>query len=503
MRGIMIQGTSSDAGKSLITTAFCRLFALEEMKVTPFKSQNMSNNSYVTMDGKEIGRAQGVQAEAAMTEASVWMNPILLKPRSDLQSEVVLFGKSAETFSGRDYREKFYEKGLEAIQSSLGHLDKAYEMVIIEGAGSPAEINLNDRELVNMKVAELADVPVILVADIERGGVFANIVGTLELLTPMERKRVQGLIINKFRGDPALFEDGVKWLEEKTGIPVLGVLPYIDNHRIDSEDSLSIKQQNYEKRSGAIDIAVIDVSYLSNYSDIEPFAYEEDVTIRFVKDSSEFGNPDAVIIPDTQNTLHEMNAIRERKLAQQIISFVKAGGYITGICSGFQIMGTEIIDQTETDAEKGIESKQIKGMNLISARTFLNVEKDTNRVRGEYHSHTKLKRGKPIEGYEIHSGKTELLKEGTSFLELESGRSEGYYGHNGKIIGTYVHHLFHHDEWRNTWLNAIRSFKGLSAKEEISTEKLKDERFDRLALTMKDHLNWEKIKAITYGWKRK
>ncbi|WP_338061899.1 cobyric acid synthase [Virgibacillus indicus] len=446
MRGIMIQGTSSDAGKSLITTALCRMFALEEMKVTPFKSQNMSNNSYVTVDGKEIGRAQGIQAEAAMIEASVWMNPILLKPRSDLQSEVVLFGKSVKMLSGRDYRETYYEKGLEAIQSSLAYLDKEYDLVIIEGAGSPAEINLNDRELVNMKVAELADVPVILVADIERGGVFANIVGTLELLSSKERKRVQGLIINKFRGDVALFQDGVKWLEEKTGIPVFGVLPYIDNHGIDGEDSLSIKN-HYGKRSGAIDIAVIDVSYLLNYSDIEPFAYEEDVSIRFVKDSSEFGNPDAVIIPDTQNTLCEMNAIREKKLEQEIINFVKTGGYIVGISSGFQILGTEIIDQTQTDAEKGIQAEQSKGMNLISARTFLNLEKNTTRVKGKYHSHTKLKRRKPIEGFEIHSGKTEVLEEAGSFLELDSGRSEGYYGHNGKIIGTYVHHLFHHDEW--------------------------------------------------------
>lgn len=221
MKGVMIQGTSSDVGKSLIATALCRILANKGIKVAPFKSQNMSNNSYVTMDGKEIGRAQGIQAEAAKVEATVWMNPILLKPRSDSQSEVVLLGEATTTLSGRDYREQFYQKGIRVIQKSLEYLHSHYEMVIMEGAGSPVEINLKDRELVNMKVAELADIPVILVADIDRGGVFASIIGTLALFSEQERRRVKGIIINKFRGDQSLFEDGVRWLEEKTGIPVL------------------------------------------------------------------------------------------------------------------------------------------------------------------------------------------------------------------------------------------------------------------------------------------
>ncbi|WP_082918246.1 cobyric acid synthase [Oceanobacillus sp. Castelsardo] len=243
MKGIMIQGTASDVGKSLITTALCRLFVQEGLKVTPFKSQNMSNYSYSLKDGKEIGLAQGVQAEAAKTDASIWMNPILLKPNSDTRSEIVLLGETVETLSGKDYRNQFYEKGLEAIQTSLTHLQKEFDVVMIEGAGSPVEINLNDRELVNMKIAQLADVPVLLVTDIERGGVFANIVGTLELLSPDDRKRIQGVIINKFRGDISLFEDGVRWLEERTGVPVLGVVPYIKDHGIPVEDSLSTSSQ--------------------------------------------------------------------------------------------------------------------------------------------------------------------------------------------------------------------------------------------------------------------
>ncbi|KAB2328601.1 cobyric acid synthase [Cytobacillus depressus] len=239
MKGIMIQGTASDVGKSLITTALCRAFANEGFKVAPFKSQNMCNFSYITHNGKEIGRSQGIQAEAAKTSANEWMNPILLKPRPNQLSEVVLLGKSLETIPGKNYRELFYEKGIQTIETALENLAEDYDLLIMEGAGSPVEINLKDKELVNMKVAEMADVPVLLVADIERGGVFASIVGTLELLTAAERARVKGLIINKFRGDHHLFKDGVKWLEEKTGIPVLGVLPYVENHMIAEEDSLS------------------------------------------------------------------------------------------------------------------------------------------------------------------------------------------------------------------------------------------------------------------------
>ncbi|MFO1446498.1 cobyric acid synthase [Bacillus sp. Bva_UNVM-123] len=241
MNGIMIQGTGSDVGKSLIATALCRAFANEGYKVAPFKSQNMCNFSYITHDGKEIGRAQGLQAEAAKTMASKWMNPILLKPRRNQRSEVVLLGEVAETISGVNYRDLFYEKGLQTIKTALQKLYEDYELLILEGAGSPVEINLKDKELVNMKVAKMADVPVIIVADIERGGVFASIVGTLELLTKEERNRVKGLIINKFRGDEKLFADGVSWIEERTNLPVLGVLPYIENHMISEEDSLSVR----------------------------------------------------------------------------------------------------------------------------------------------------------------------------------------------------------------------------------------------------------------------
>ena len=251
MRGIMIQGTASDVGKSLILTALCRLLANEGYHVAPFKSQNMSNNTYMTKDGKEISKAQALQAEAAKTDATVWMNPIVLKPKTDLQAEVIMLGESIDFLSGRAYRESFYDCGIGVIKESLSVLSKQFDLVMMEGAGSPVEVNLKDKELVNMKVAELADVPVLLVADIDRGGVFASIVGTLALLTEAEKKRVKGIIVNKFRGDLSLFTDGVKWIEEKVGIPVLGVVPYIE-HQLEAEDSLSEKNRPLQqlKRKG-------------------------------------------------------------------------------------------------------------------------------------------------------------------------------------------------------------------------------------------------------------
>lgn len=495
MKGIMIQGTSSDVGKSLITTALCRLFANEGVKVTPFKSQNMSNNSYVTIDGKEIGRAQGIQAEAAKTEAVVWMSPILLKPQSNMQSEVVLLGKKVETLSGKAYRDTFYEKGLEVIESSMAYLKERFDMVVIEGAGSPAEINLKDRELVNMKVAEIADVPVILVADIDRGGVFATIIGTLQLLTPQERNRVQGLMINKFRGDRTLIEDGVRWLEEKTGIPVLGVIPFIEDHRIDGEDSLQVKSHTMPSGKAIIDIAVIHHPFIANYNDVEPFYDEADVQVRLVQEPSQFGRPDAVIIPSTTSILDALHRLQASQLADRIIEFVKNGGFLVGIAGGFQMMGTEIVAGLHT----GSSEISVKGLSIISAKTVCYEDRETTRVKGHFHPNTQLTYDWPMEGFQIDAGETEIFEKGSFFLELENGKHEGYYSPNGKVIGTYIHHLFHHAEWRNVWLNQIRKQKQLPIKEVAN---LADDKYDQLAVHMKKHLDWTKIKEIVRTWHR-
>lgn len=501
MKGVMIQGTSSDVGKSLIVTALCRILANEGVLVAPFKSQNMSNNSYVTKDGKEIGRAQGIQAEAAKVEPTVWMNPILLKPRSNQDSEIVYLGKAIKTLSGIGYRETFYEQGLEVIGKSLIELEKQFEVIVIEGAGSPVEINLKDRELVNMKVAELADVPVVLVADIDRGGVFASIVGTLELLEPEERQRVAGIIINKFRGDFTLFETGVQWIEEKTGIPVIGVLPYIETHMIDGEDSLSLENQFSARKKGNIDIAVIHLPFISNYSDFEPFLYEEDVSLRWVKNKTEFGNPDAVIIPGTKSTINDLNSLKDKQLDELIKEHVKKGGYIVGICGGYQILGEELLDEAGSDT--GIRNKLVKGLGCIPGQTIFYGEKETKRVTGEFHKDTGMQVKEKLEGYEIHLGKTIIKENGYAFLTLDDGKEEGYFSNNGQMIGTYLHHLFHNDAWRNQWLNLIRKSKGFPSQEPIYISKYKDKRYDELAKQVKGCLKWDLLNNMINQWSTK
>ena len=489
MNGIMIQGTASDVGKSLIVTAFCRLLSNEGYAVAPFKSQNMSNNSYVTIEGKEIGRAQGAQAEAARTEASVWMNPILLKPRSDQHAEVIQFGTSYRTLSGKDYRKSYYEMGLESIQLALDHLEEAFDVIVMEGAGSPVEVNLKDRELVNMKVAEMADVSVILVADIDRGGVFASIVGTLELLEPSERKRVKGLIINKFRGDPELFEDGITWLEERTGIPIVGVLPYVQ-HQVEGEDSLSITDR-FSSKKGTLDIAAIQLPYLSNYSDMEPFN-EEDVTIRWVQHARDLGDPDAIIIPGTKSTISDLTWLKERGFADLLPDFVARGGSVVGICGGYQILTNQLIDEYGSDT--GEPGTTVAGLGLIPATTSFHEEKKTIRVTGTLHPATRSEI--QIDGYEIHLGETLFDHPAEKpFLQLND-RPEGYYGENGRVIGTYLHHLFHNDDWRTVWLNELRTRKGLPHQEKVDRMKMKEKTYDDLAAQLKPHLKWELIKNL-------
>jgi adenosylcobyric acid synthase len=501
MKGIMIQGTSSDAGKSFITTVFCRLLANEGIKVAPFKSQNMSNNSYITVDGYEIGRAQGIQAEAANTEASPWMNPILLKPTSDQSSEIVLFGKSIQTLSGMSYREQFYDKGLEAIKLGLSKLAEDYDVVVIEGAGSPVEVNLKDRELVNMKVAELADVPVILVSDIERGGIFASIVGTLELLTPSERNRVKGILINKFRGDSRLFQDGVAWLEERTGIPVLGVIPYVDNHMIESEDSLSLMARFGHVKGKDLDIAVIKFPYISNYTDLEPFLAEDDVSIRWIQRGDSLGNPDAVIIPGTKSTIHDLRFVKESGLASEIRHYFQNGGRIVGICGGFQMLCEEMIDPYGTDT--GIPDSVEYGLSLIPAKTIFAAEKKTVRSKGSLLNSIDSS-AMAVEGYEIHLGNTVMKqgKEQQPLLRLDNGEFEGHCSDGGRLIGTYIHDLFHNDGWRTFWLNLIRKQKQRPLRQVSSFNEQRKFRFDTAVKSVLPFIQWEKIKGIIGDWSK-
>ncbi|WP_100330349.1 cobyric acid synthase [Bacillus xiapuensis] len=494
MRGVMFQGTASDVGKSLIATAFCRLLVQKGFKPAPFKSQNVSNNSYVTADGKEIGRAQGLQAEACGLEALPVMNPILLKPSGSGQSEVVLMGERQDTISGMAYRDRYYESAIEWIGASLEQLSRIADTIIIEGAGSPVEMNLKQKEVVNMKVAELADVPVILVADIHRGGLFASVVGTLELLEAQERERVKGIIVNKFRGDPALFKEGVQWLEKRTGIPVLAVLPYID-HQLEGEDSLSLAERfsSYEKKD--IDIAAIKLPYLSNYSDMEPFLAEKDTAVRWVERAEELGCPDAVVLPGTKSTFHDLRFLKTSGLAERIIQYVEQGGTIAGLCGGYQLLGRTLTDPHGYDS--GTANSSAKGLGLIPGDTCFFDKKTTKRLAGRLAEQPEIY----LNGYEIHIGQTKL-EESSPFIRKEDGGEEGYYARNGRVIGTYMHHLFHNDAWRSEWLNRMRRKKGLPLRQ-VNRLEQKQKVFDQLAGHLERYLDWKQFLKILRMSERK
>ncbi|MGD6794767.1 cobyric acid synthase [Metabacillus indicus] len=486
---IMIQGTHSDAGKSILTTALCRILSQDGYKTAPFKSQNMSLNSYITKDGKEIGRAQGIQAEAAGTEADTDMNPILIKPSGEMESQVVFHGRPYAVMNASAYREDFFTLGLNAIKESLHNLTSNYDAVVIEGAGSPAEVNLNARELVNMRVAEIADAPVLLVGDIDRGGVFASLVGTLELLAEKDRKRVAGVIINKFRGDLALLKPGLQWFEEYTGIPVVGVLPFIPDLEIDGEDSLVLNQYSQGTNlEGDLDVAVLAYPRLSNFTDIDPLRLEPDVNIRFVRKASAFGRPDLIVLPGSKNTAEDLHFLKKTGLFDKVLSAYKNGTHIIGICGGYQMMGEKLSDPA--GVESGI--KEQDGLAIFPVSTVLYAEKKTIRTEGPcsvsgYEDLT-------FSGYEIHMGQT-LLSDAPSPFSIQKGTGEGYA--KDHAMGTYLHDVFHNDAFRWRFLNRLRGKKGLHPIERsLFFREFKEREFDRLADHVRAALDLDRIYEI-------
>ena len=403
-RTLMIQGTASSVGKSILVAALCRIFRQDGYRVAPFKAQNMALNSFVTAEGGEIGRAQAVQAEAAGIAPTVDMNPVLLKPTADTGCQVIVLGKVARTISASDYY-RYTPSLLETIAGSLSRLRSAYDIVVIEGAGSPAEINLKDREIVNMRVARMSGTPVLLVGDIDRGGVFASLVGTLELLDEDERRYVKGLIINKFRGDLELLQPGLEFLEKRTGKPVLGVVPYFRDIRIAQEDSVYLDERVENTASHDLDIAVIRLPHISNYDDFDPLE-EAGCLVRYVAQRFELGNPHLIILPGTKSTVTDLQYLRQSGLASSILIKAKAGTPVVGICGGYQMLGQKILDP------QGVESAEaeVSGLGLLDVVTTFAPEKSTRQVRARVLSDLGLlsgTKGQELEGYEIHMGQTD------------------------------------------------------------------------------------------------
>lgn len=488
MKGIMIQGCTSDAGKSYVVTALCRIFADMGYKTCPYKSQNMSNNSYVTWDGGEIGRAQGVQAEAAGIRPETYMNPILLKPQKDCGSEIVLFGKVYKTLSGKEYHDDFtMGKGLEAAREGLKIIEDNYDIVVIEGAGSPAEVNLNDKEIVNMRIAKEADVPVILVVDINRGGSFASIVGTLELVGA-DRERIKGIIFNQFRGDIALFEDGVKWIQEYTGVKVVGVLPYFKDIHIEGEDSLSIKFQHTTANENNLSLGIVHLPYISNHTDMEIFQYEEDVNIDFIDEFSSLDKYDAIIIPGTKSTIGDLEYLEQRGIADKL---KKYKGTVFGICGGYQIMGEKLIDDEGVDFRPGYTKD---GLGLLPLTTYFQKQKEVGQVSAAgIHP---LVENMPVNGYEIHLGRTDKLNDTVKPLWSIDGRWDGVANDDFSRAGSYLHNIFHNDNFRNFWLNCLRRRKGLPEREIVDTMAYKESQYEKLAAYAKKYLDMDYIMEL-------
>ncbi|GGK23426.1 cobyric acid synthase [Caldalkalibacillus thermarum] len=521
---LMFQGTGSDVGKSVLVTAFCRLFARQGYRTAPFKSQNMALNSYVTVDGKEIGRAQGVQAEAAGVTATTDMNPILIKPSREAEAQIVVHGRPFKNMKAGEYRTSFFEQGLAVIQEAYARLARQYERIVIEGAGSPAEINLNDRELVNMRVARMADAPVILVADIERGGVFANLVGTLQLLEPEDRERVIGVIINKFRGDLSLLKPGLDWFEGYTGKPVLGVLPYIHGLWIEAEDSVVLSRFKPDhKQDNVLDIAVVKLPMISNFTDLDPFMAETDCQVRYVTAARELGQPDLIILPGSKNTIEDLLFVKKSGLANRIKQLVGEGkSVVFGICGGYQILGRSIADpdHVETDLQEA------EGLGLLPLVTRLTRTKTTVRSRGRL---TFGRQTFAVSGYEIHMGQSQVFAqqghvspliqvehrsgctgkdgEGQKVISAQAVPcrsapwTDGLITADGAVMGTYFHGIFHNDAFRWALLDHLRLKKGWAPlSERVSYLSLREQAFDVLADEVKKHVQVERIEALMQSY---
>jgi adenosylcobyric acid synthase len=495
---LMIQGTGSGVGKSAITAALCRIFYREGQRVAPFKAQNMSLNAHVTAQGGEMGRAQAYQAEACGIEPIVAMNPILLKPSADNCSQIIVMGKAVDTCEAKSfYRHHAVYK--QEVQKAFQSLSERYELIVLEGAGSPAEINLKQWDLVNMPMAKMADAPVILVGDIDHGGVFAWMKGTYDLLDEDEKQRVRGFIINKFRGDLSLLQPGLDQFEKMVGKPILGVIPYMRDLMIDEEDGIVARAHPAAPSEGVLDVAVIWYPRISNFTDVTPLAADPNVSLRYVGKPEELGSPDLIVLPGSKNTLEDLRFLIQSGIANAVLDRHRCGALVLGICGGYQMMGTRVMDPEQMESSQ----KEMQGLNLFDMETTLQKDKITRQVEARTLPGLVFDQTYAVKGYEIHMGNTLHKNNYSPLFENPRGEEAAHLGtHNseGTLLGTYVHGLLDQDDLREAFLDHVRNKRKVTGTaNKFDYKRFREAQLDRLANTVEESLDMEQIKHIVLG----
>ena len=493
---LLVAGTASSVGKSVLVAALCRIFRQDGVRVAPFKAQNMSNNAAVTADGLEIGRAQAEQARAAGLEPVVEMNPVLLKPQGDRTSQLVLRGRPVGLLHSSDFVSRKRDLWPEAARA-LDELRVRFDLVVAEGAGSPAEPNLRAGDLANMRVARHAGGPALIVGDIDRGGVFAHLLGTLELLPPEDRALVRGFVINRFRGDPSLLGPAIEELEDRTAVPVLGVIPWIDDVGVAEEDAVALERPATPPAGaerGEVDVAVVQLPRIANFDDFDPLAREPGVRVRYVRGPEEFGSPDLAVLPGTKATAADLAWLRERGLDRAIEEHAAGGGALLGICGGSQMLGERLIDEDGVEAAPGTE---LPGLALLPIETRFAAAKTTQRASGEVAASDgpwAEASGLPVNGYEIHMGASTATRDRAArpLLRL-GGRPDGAISQDGRIAGTYLHGLMHNDGLRAALLRALGR---RAAGADVSEDERREQAFDRLAAVVREHLDMQRVRAL-------
>lgn len=483
---IMVQGTASDAGKSIIATAICRHFYMRGLKVAPFKAQNMALNTFVTQAGGEIGRSQAVQALAAGAIPRAEMNPVLIKPKGDMSCHVIAMGQEAGDFSARGYRQEFLPRARSIVAEALRVLDREYDLVVLEGAGSPVEVNLKAGDIVNMAAAKQAESPVILVADIDRGGVFASLVGTFALLEPDERRRIVGIIINKFRGDPQLFTDGIVFIQQRLAVPVLGVLPHLPDLAIPAEDSLALDTGRGAQLQ-PLTIHVLKLPLLSNFTDLDPLI-RAGVRIELVTRPQQLTGAQGIIIPGSENPVAALNWLREQGLDEAICTAAQKA-WILGIAGGYQMLGAELSDPTGRH----------RGLGLLPVKTQLNSGRIVRRMQGEFLPEPLA--GVQAEGYQVHQGLS--VSDSLPLMRLDNGELEGAVSADCRVMGTYLHGVMENQAFCRWWLEQIAASAGLLPPEADSSNQSFAQAADRLEAAFAAHIDTEKLWELICTWQER